>query len=85
MPSKAFRPASYSASGVVGAFITEAGLDALNRALDAHGVSWRSHASRHGEAMPRMDSSQIITIFELPAPSIASALPARFQMLYRKA
>lgn len=48
-------------------------------------ASWRSHASHHGEAMPRMDSSQIITIFELPAPSIASALPARFQMLYRKA
>lgn len=57
-----------TSSGGVGEFITEARLDALNRALDAHGV----------------DSSQIITIFELPAQLIANALPTRFQVLYRK-
>ena len=34
--------------------------------------------------MLRMDSSQIITIFELPAQRGANALPARFQVLYRK-
>ena len=73
-----------TASGGVGEFITEARLDALNRALDAHGVS--EPCSRHGGAMLRMDnSSQIITIFELPAQLIANALPARFQVLYRKA
>lgn len=69
MTSRAFRAASPAASGGVGEFITEARLDALNRALDAHGV----------------DASQIITIFELPARLIANALPARFQVLYRKA
>jgi len=68
MTSRAFKTASHPARGAVGEFITEARLDALNRALDAHGV----------------DASQIITIFELPAQRVANALPARFQVLYRK-
>jgi hypothetical protein len=57
-----------SRGGGVGEFITEARLDALNRALAAHGV----------------DPSEIISIFQLPAQSIANAVPARFQVLYRK-
>lgn len=68
MTSRAFKAVSHPASGGVGEFITEARLDALNRALDAHGV----------------DSSQIITIFELPGQRVANALPARYQVLYRK-
>ena len=38
MTSRAFKTVSHPASGGVGEFITEARLDALNRALDAHGV-----------------------------------------------
>lgn len=61
------KPARTS-SGGVGEFISEGRLDALNRALDAHGVA----------------ASEIISIFQLPAQRVANALPARFQVLYRK-
>ena len=52
----------------VGAFVTEARLDALNAALAAHGV----------------DASRIISIFPIPGQPVANSLPARFQVLYRK-
>ena len=37
------KPVSTPASGVVGSFVTEARLDALNAALAAHGVDASSH------------------------------------------
>jgi hypothetical protein len=55
-------------AGEVGEFITEARLEALNQALAAH----------------KVDASQIISIFQLPAQAIANARPARYQVLYRK-
>ncbi len=57
------------ASGIVGEFVTEARLDALNAALAAH----------------RVDASRIITIFEVRAQPIANGHPARYHVLYRKA
>jgi hypothetical protein len=57
-----------AASGVVGEFVTEARLDALNAALAAHGV----------------DASRIISIFEVPAQPVANALPPRYHVLYRR-
>ncbi len=59
---------SAAASGWVGEFVTEARLDALNAALAAHGV----------------DASRIITIFEVPAQTVANALPPRYHVLYRR-
>jgi hypothetical protein len=59
---------SKSASGLVGEFVTEARLDALNAALAAHGV----------------DASRIISIFEVPAQPVANALPPRYHVLYRR-
>jgi hypothetical protein len=56
------------ADAVVGEFVTEARLDALNAALAAHGV----------------DASRIITILEIPAQNIANNLPARYRVLYRR-
>jgi hypothetical protein len=46
------KPVRETASGVVGSFVTEARLDALNAALAAHGV----------------DANRIISIFQLPGP-----------------
>ena len=62
------KPVGKTASSVVGSFVTEARLDALNAALAAHGV----------------DAARIISIFQLPGQPVANALPARFQVLYRK-
>ncbi len=59
---------SRRAGGVVGEFVTEARLDALNAALAAHGV----------------DANRIITIFEVPGQAVANALPPRYHVLYRK-
>ena len=56
------KPVSTPASSVVGLFITEARLDALNAALAAHGV----------------DATRIISIFQLPGQPIANSLPPRF-------
>jgi hypothetical protein len=55
-------------AGTVGEFITEARLDALNAALEAHGL----------------DASRIIAIFELPGQPVANAHPARYRVLYRQ-
>jgi hypothetical protein len=60
---------SVAASGLVGEFVTEARLDALNAALAANGV----------------DASRIITIFEQPGQSVANAVRARYRVLYRRA
>jgi hypothetical protein len=57
-----------TAGGLVGEFVTEARLDALNAALATHGV----------------DSNRIITIFELPGQPVANGHPARYHVLYRK-
>ena len=58
-----------AASGVVGEFVTEARLDALNAALAAHGV----------------DASWIITIFEVPASGGRQrACRPRYHVLYRR-
>ena len=62
------RRGSAAATGGVGQLIVEARLDALNSALEAHGL----------------DASRIITILKLPAQGVANTLPARFQVLYRK-
>ena len=62
------KPVSKSAGGIVGEFVTEARLDALNAALAAHGV----------------DASRIITIFEMPGQPVANGHPARYHVLYRK-
>ena len=62
------KPVSTTASSVVGSFISEARLDALNAALAAHGV----------------DAARIISIFQLPGQPVANSMPARFQVLYRK-
>ena len=62
------KPVSKTVIGVVGSFVTEARLDALNAALAAHGV----------------DATRIISIFQLPGQPVANSLPARFQVLYRK-
>jgi hypothetical protein len=62
------KPVSKAAGGLVGEFVTEARLDALNAALAAHGV----------------DSNRIITIFELPGQPVANGHPARYHVLYRK-
>jgi hypothetical protein len=59
---------STPASSVVGSFISEARLDALNAALAAHGV----------------DAARIISIFQLPGQPVANSMPPRFQVLYRK-
>lgn len=61
------RPVSRAAGGIVGELVTEARLDALNAALAAHGV----------------DSSRIITIFEVPGHGAANAPPRRYRVLYR--
>ena len=52
----------------VGEFVTEARIEALNAALAAHGV----------------DSSRIITVFEIPGQPVANGHPARYHVLYRK-
>ncbi|MFN3622425.1 MAG: hypothetical protein ACK4TP_00035 [Hyphomicrobium sp.] len=57
-----------STAGLVGEFVTEARLDALNGALASRGL----------------DSSRIITIFELPAQPVAGGHPARYRVLYRQ-
>jgi hypothetical protein len=57
-----------AAGGIVGELVTEARLDALNAALAAHGV----------------DSSRIITIFEMPGHGAANAPPRRYWVLFRK-
>jgi hypothetical protein len=62
------KPVSTPASSVVGSFISEARLDALNAALAAHGV----------------DAARIISIFQLPGQPVANSMPPRFQVLYRK-
>ena len=62
------KPVGKAESSVVGSFVTEARLDALNAALAAHGV----------------DAARIISIFQLPGQPVANSLPARFQVLYRK-
>jgi hypothetical protein len=56
------------AGGLVGEFVTEARLDALNAALATHGV----------------DSNRIITIFEIPGQPVANGHPARYHVLFRK-
>jgi hypothetical protein len=61
-------PVSKAAGGVVGEFVTEARLDALNAALAAHGV----------------DAGCIITIFEVPAQPVGNGRSARYHVLYRK-
>lgn len=55
-------------ASVVGEFVTEARLEALNTALAAHGV----------------DASRIITIFEIHGQPVANGHPARYRVLYRK-
>jgi hypothetical protein len=62
------KPVSTPASSVVGSFISEARLDALNAALAAHGV----------------DASRIITIFQMPGQPVANGHAARYHVLYRK-
>lgn len=62
------KPVSKTAGSVVGDFVTEAQIDALNAALAAHGV----------------DANGIITIFELPGQPVANGHPARYHVLYRK-
>ena len=62
------KPVSKTAGGLVGEFITEARLEALNAALAAHGV----------------DANRIITIFEMPSQPVANGHPARYHVLYRK-
>jgi hypothetical protein len=59
---------SKSAGAVVGEFVAEARLEALNAALAAHGV----------------DASRIITIFQMPGQPVANGHPARYHVLYRK-
>jgi hypothetical protein len=53
---------------VVGEFVTEARLEALNAALAAYGV----------------DANRIITIFEMLGQPVANGHPARYHVLYRK-
>jgi len=62
------KPVSKPAGGLVGEFVAEARLEALNAALAAHGV----------------DANRIISIFEMPGQSVANAVPARYHVLYRK-
>ncbi len=62
------KPVSKGAGGIVGELVTEARLDTLNAALAAHGV----------------DSSRIITIFEVPGHGAANAPPRRYRVLYRR-
>jgi hypothetical protein len=62
------KPVSKTAGGLVGEFVTEARLEALNAALAAHGV----------------DAGRIITIFEIPGQPVAGGHPARYHVLYRK-
>jgi hypothetical protein len=57
-----------AACALVGEFVTEARLEALNAALAAHGV----------------DAARIISIFQLPGQPVANSMPPRFQVLYRK-
>jgi hypothetical protein len=61
------KPVSKLAGGLVGEFVTEARLEALNAALAAHGV----------------DASRIIAIFEMPGQPVANGHPARYRVLYR--
>lgn len=55
-------------AGLVGEFVTEAHLDALNGALTSRGI----------------DASRIISIFELPAQPVANGHPARYRVLFRQ-
>lgn len=57
-----------STAGLVGEFVTEARLDALNAALTSRGL----------------DASRIITIFEMPAQPVANGHPARYRVLFRQ-
>lgn len=57
-----------AAGALVGEFVTEARLEALNAALAAHGV----------------DASRIITIFQMPGQPVANGHAARYHVLYRK-
>lgn len=57
-----------STAGLVGEFVTEARLDALNAALTSRGL----------------DASRIIAIFEMPAQPVANGHPARYRVLFRQ-
>lgn len=57
-----------STAGLVGEFITEARLDALNAALASHGL----------------DASRIISIFEIPGQPVGNGHPARYRVLFRQ-
>ena len=55
-------------AGLVGEFVTEARIDALNTALTSRGL----------------DASRIISVFELPAQPVANGHPARYRVLFRQ-
>lgn len=67
MVTVALKPVSTTAS-IVGEFVIEARLEALNAELLARGL----------------DANRVITIFEMPAQPIASGYPARYRVLYRQ-
>lgn len=68
MATVAFKTAS-SAAVLVGEFITEARVEALNAGLVSRGL----------------DASRIISVFEMPAQPVANGHPARYRVLYRQA
>ncbi|WP_300537028.1 hypothetical protein [Sphingosinicella sp.] len=68
MATVAFKTAS-GAAALVGEFITEARVEALNAGLVSRGL----------------DASRIISVFEMPAQPVANGHPARYRVLYRQA
>lgn len=68
MATVALKTASTPAA-LVGEFITEARVEALNAGLVSRGL----------------DASRIISVFEMPAQPVANGHPARYRVLYRQA
>lgn len=68
MATVALKTASTPAA-LVGEFVTDARLEALNAGLVSRGI----------------DATRIISVFEMPAQPIANGHPARYRVLYRQA